>query len=294
MDMRFNIGDATMDVVVDLDRFALPTARFMPDVDFAALEVHRDWLEPDHADFGAGQLLIAMQALLLRIPGLTVLIDTCVGEDKPRPAHPSWNQRQESGFLERLAALGVGVEDVDVVFCTHLHADHVGWNTRLLDGRWVPTFPRARYLVGRQELAYWQERFAADPHLGHGSFADSVLPLLEAGRIVTVEDGEELAPGITLEPLPGHSPGQMGLRIRRGGEQAIVVGDAIHSPVQILRPEWTSALCTDPAQARATRRRLLECAVEEDLMLVAGHFRHCGCTRIRQKGDGFLPLLQKG
>ncbi|EHL95399.1 metallo-beta-lactamase domain protein [Acetobacteraceae bacterium AT-5844] len=292
--MRFNIGDATVDVVLDLECFALPVPRFMPAADLSELQAQRALLEPDHVDFDGNALLIGMQAMLLRIPGLTILVDTCVGEDKPRPAHPSWNQRRASGFLERLAELGVGPEDVDVVFCTHLHADHIGWNTRLLNGRWVPTFPRARYLVGRRELEYWQSRALAEPGIGHGSFADSVQPLLEAGLVVTVEDGEELAPGITLQPLPGHSPGQMGLHVRRGGEQALFLGDAIHSPVQVFRPEWSSALCTDPDQARTTRRQILECAAEENVLLVPAHFRNCGCARIRREGDGFTPLFGPG
>lgn len=289
--MRFRIGDAMVDVVPDLERFALPVAMLFPSADLSRLDTHRDLLEPDHLDFAAGTILLGVQSLLLRLPGLTVLIDSCVGEDKPRAARPEWHQRRASGFLERLSALGVAAEEVDVVLCTHLHADHVGWNTRLLDGRWVPTFPRARYLVGREELAYWQARAAAEPQVGHGSYADSVLPLLEAGRIVTVETGEEVAPGATLVPLPGHTPGQMGLRLQRPQGRAIFCGDAIHSPVQILRPEWSSAFCADPGRAEATRRGLLECAAEEDLLLVPAHFRHCGCARIRRSGDGFLPLF---
>ncbi|MBO1074646.1 MBL fold metallo-hydrolase [Roseomonas marmotae] len=292
--MRFMIGDARVDVVPDIECFPLPARRLLPAADLAALAEHRALLEPDHVDFGRETILLGVQALLLRLPDLTVLIDTCVGEDKPRAARPEWHQRRASGFLERLRALDVAPEDVDVVFCTHLHADHVGWNTRLLDGRWVPTFPRARYVVGERELAQWQARAAADPSGNHGSFADSVQPLLEAGQVVTAREGEEIAPGAVLTALPGHTEGQMGLRVTRQGARAIFCGDAIHSPVQILRPEWSSSFCADGETAATTRRRLLECAAEEDTLLVPAHFRHCGCTRIRRRGDAFLPVFGDG
>ncbi|MBC9178306.1 MBL fold metallo-hydrolase [Pseudoroseomonas ludipueritiae] len=291
--MRFGIGDAVVDVIADIDRFALP-AGFLPDCDLDALLPHRALLEPDHVDFAGGTFLLGVQALLLRVAGLVVLVDTCVGENKSRPNHPAWHERSATGFLERLAAVGVAPEAVDVVFCTHLHADHVGWNTRLLNGRWVPTFPRARYLIGKRELAQWMGRAQQDPGVNHGSHADSLLPVLEAGLVETVEDGHELAPGVTLVPLPGHTKGQMGLRLERNGARAIFCGDAIHSPVQVLRPEWSSRVCTDPQAAIATRRDLLECAADEGALLVPAHFRNCGCARVRREGEGFLPVFGPG
>lgn len=289
--MHFMLGDARVDLVPDIDRFALPAARIMPGRNLNELLPHRALLEPDHVDFGQGDILLGVQALLLRIPGLTVLVDTCVGEEKERPVRPEWHRRTASGFLE---ALGLAPEDVDVVFCTHLHADHVGWNTRRVDGRWVPSFPRARYLVGRRELDYWQSRAAAEPGVNHGAFADSVQPLLEAGVVDAVADGHELAPGLTLKPLPGHTVGQMGLWLERGGARAIFCGDAIHSPVQIYRPDWSSAFCTDGEEAAVTRRTLLDCAAEDGTVLVPAHFRHCGCTRIRRSGEDYVPLLGTG
>jgi glyoxylase-like metal-dependent hydrolase (beta-lactamase superfamily II) len=291
--MRFGIGDAVVDVIADLDHFALP-ASFWPACDLDALLPHRGLLEPDHVDFAAGTVLLGLQALLVRVAGLTVLVDTCVGEHKPRPNHPAWHERVETGFLGRLAAAGVAPEAVDVVFCTHLHADHVGWNTRLLDGRWVPSFPRARHLIGKGELAHWQSAALQNPGVNHGSFADSVLPLLEAGLVEAVEDGHEVAPGVTLRPLPGHTAGQMGLWLERGGARAIFCGDAIHTPVQVLRPEWSSRVCTDPDAAVATRRSLLECAAEDGTVLVPAHFRSCGCTRVRRDGEDFLPVFGPG
>ena len=289
--MHFILGDARVDVVADFDPFAIPAARIMPGRVLRELLPQRALLEPDHVDFARGEILLGMQALLLRIPGLTVLVDTCVGEDKERPVRPEWHRRTASGFLDRL---GVAPEEVDVVLCTHLHADHVGWNTRLLDGRWVPTFPRARYLVGRRELDYWRSRAAAEPGVSHGAFADSVQPLLDAGLVDAVADGHELAPGLVLKPLPGHTVGQMGLWLERAGARAIFCGDAIHSPVQVLRPDWSSAFCTDAEEAADTRRTLLECAAEDGTVLVPAHFRNCGCTRIARDGEGYRPIYGAG
>ncbi|MBE9605559.1 MBL fold metallo-hydrolase [Acetobacteraceae bacterium H6797] len=289
--MQFTIGDARVDVIADIECFALPAKRFMPTASLEALLPHREMLEPDHVDFEQDTILIGVQALLLRVAGRNILVDTCVGEEKPRPARPEWHARRASGFLEKLAALGLAPEDIDTVFCTHLHADHVGWNTRLIDGRWVPTFPRARYLMGKVELEHWLARQAENPGVNHASFADSVQPLLEAKLVDTVIDGQEIAPGVTLLPLPGHSPGQMGLRVTRQGERAVFCGDAIHSPVQILRPEWSSAFCSDGAEAIRTRLSLLECAAEENLLLVPAHFRGCGCARVRKAGEEFRPLF---
>ena len=139
--------------IVDLDPFALPLGFLFPDADMAMIRHAESVLAPDHVDYDRGLILLGIQSLLLRTPTLTILIDTCVGEHKPRPHRAEWHERSDSRFLQRLAGAGVAPEQVNIVLCTHLHADHVGWNTRLSNGRWVPTFPKARYLIGRTELA---------------------------------------------------------------------------------------------------------------------------------------------
>jgi len=142
--------------IVDLDPFTLPLSFLFPDADMAMIRHVEPVLAPHHVDYDQGLILLGIQSLLLRTATLTILIDTCVGEHKPRPRRPEWHERSGSAFLERLAGAGVTPEHVDIVLCTHLHADHVGWNTRLSNGRWVPTFSKARYLIGRSELAHWQ------------------------------------------------------------------------------------------------------------------------------------------
>ena len=156
--VKFHAGDGAVDVVVDIDRFELPIAGFLPGVAAGTIESALSLLEPDHVDAARGHLILAIQSFVLRAAGRTILLDSCVGEEKERPLIADFHRRQRSGFLDRLAQGGVRPESVDIVFCTHLHVDHVGWNTRLRDGRWVPTFPNARYLAGRREFDYWQQQ----------------------------------------------------------------------------------------------------------------------------------------
>jgi len=286
-------GAARIDKIIDTDRFVLPASLLLPGRDLADLEGEHALLSPHHVDFEADTLLLSLHSFLLRVNGLVILIDTCVGECKPRPKRPDWHNRQATGYLNRLADAGIRPEDVDIVLCTHLHADHVGWNTRLQDGSWVPTFPNARYIVGHDELTHWQREEAANPGAhNHDAFSDSVLPIIEAGLAEPVSDGFSLSAGMEIVPLRGHSPGQIGLRLEgRGDQGAVFCGDAIHSPVQVFRPEWSSRFCHDPAQAVATRRALLDRAAEEDLLLLPAHTRGAFGFRIRRDGHGHRPVM---
>ena len=279
----FTIGAARLRFLVDVDAFAMKIGWFLPTADLSRLVEHRHWLEP--VVMRGDELLIDIQTAVLEVAGKVVLIDTCIGEDKERPVRPEWHQRRATGFLARLAAMGIAPEDVDIVLCTHLHADHVGWNTRLLDGRWVPTFPNARYLMGRTELAFWeQERARIGDGVNHHSIVDSVLPVVAAGLVDLVEPGEVPFEGARLRALPGHTTGQIGLELESRGETALFVGDAIHHPVQMIEPGWSSALDTDPAAAALTRRAFLSEMAETGGLLVPGHFRACRACRIEKAG----------
>ena len=285
------LPNATLERIVDIDPFRLPLSFLFPKASLERIEPHRAVLDPDHVDFGSGEVLIGVHSLLLRTGGLNILIDTCVGEHKPRPRRPDWHERADTGYLERLAAAGVRPHEVDIVLCTHLHADHAGWQTRLDNGRWAPTFPNARYLVGRAELDHVQALEAASPGAySHGIYGDSMLPVIEAGLVETVEDGFEFAPGLRIETLPGHTPGQIGTCLdcaSRG--RAWFCGDAVHSPVQVFEPEWTSAFCEDPAQAVATRLSLFERVADGPDMLVPAHLRNAWGMRIRRGKSGLEP-----
>ena len=187
------LGAATVERVIDLDPFALPLGLLFPGAEIEAIRDAEPWLAPHHVDFAAGNVLLGVQSHLLRVGGLTILIDACVGEHKPRPRRADWHDRAATGYLARLAASGVRAEDVDLVLCTHLHADHVGWNTQLLDGRWVPTFPNATYLMTSVDETYVK---AARP----ATWAESVSPVIEAGQARLVDTDFALDDEVWLEP----------------------------------------------------------------------------------------------
>jgi glyoxylase-like metal-dependent hydrolase (beta-lactamase superfamily II) len=289
--MRFRIGEIVVDVVVDDDDFELPLREFLPGLDLPALSEHRGLLEPDFVDLARNILKCAIQTFVLRVDGRTVLVDTCIGEHKDRPEIPAWSERSGSGFLDRLRRAGVDPASVDIVFCTHLHIDHVGWNTQRIDGRWTPTFANARYLVGRAEFADWLARRDAGtaPAMHLRSLQDSVLPVVEAGLVDLVDGGHELARGLVLAPLPGHTVGQMGLRIDRPDDRAIFCGDAVHSPAQIFQPGVSTSSCDDPGRAAETRQILLEEAAATGRLVVPAHFRGRRRVHVREAGTVFAP-----
>jgi glyoxylase-like metal-dependent hydrolase (beta-lactamase superfamily II) len=292
--MRFAIGGIRVDVIVDDDDFELPLNDFFPGSDPRRLMRHRGSLEPDFADLEQGIVKFAVQSFVLRADERILLVDTCIGERKDRPDIPAWDQRRGTGFLDRLKKAGIDPADVDTVFCTHLHCDHVGWNTRQANGRWAPTFPNARYLVGRNELADWMARRDAGsaPAIHILALQDSVLPVVEAGLVDLVDDGYDVAEGLTLTPLPGHTPGQMGLRIERRDGRAVFCGDALHSPVQIFEPTISTSSCADPRVAAETRRTLLEDAAETNRLVVPAHFRGRRCAHVRcSSSAGFEPVF---
>ena len=277
--------------IVDLDLFAIPLETIFPDGRIAALNPFAEALADRHVDFAAGKVLLTIQSHLLRFGGKTVLIDTCVGEHKARPLRPEWNQRSATGYLANLAAAGCAPQDIDIVMCTHLHADHVGWNTRLESGRWVPTFPNARYVMSQREIDQRAQEAANSPAANHGSFQDSILPILNAGLAQVQKPGDRIVDDALIVDLAGHAPGQIGLDVAAGRDaHFLFCGDAIHSPVQVFWPDWSSGFCLDRVQAAQTRRALLRRAADEDLRLVPGHLR--GMTmRVAERNGGFIPLL---
>lgn len=265
--------------VIEIDRFALPLTFLFPEANIDNLRPHADCLAPHHIDFEAESLLLAIQSMVIRQGNLNILVDTCVGANKHRPARPEWHQLVEHAYLSQLAAAGLRPEDIDIVFCTHLHADHIGWNTRLENGRWVPTFPNARYLVSETELAYWLAREESEAgKANHGSFSDSVLPILETNLFDKVLDGFDLGHGMAVRGLPGHTPGGIGLEISRPGHPDVCLcGDAIHNVAQAFQPNWASRFCADQAQSSATRLELLDRSRNDGLVIVPSHIRgHIG------------------
>ncbi len=251
---------------------------------FSACAVARD---PRFYDADQGTLVMSFHALVVRTPRSVILVDTCVGNHKERPDMPSWHM-QNGPFLHRLAEAGVHPEEVDFVLCTHMHADHVGWNTQLQDGRWVPTFPNAKYVFARSEVSYWEAFHRESPdNPMRRAWDDSVRPILEAGQAALVDSDYEIEPGIYLVPAPGHTPGNVMLCVEDGAQRAYLTGDVMHHPVQIEHPDWSSGFCADPDLSRHTRRALLEQVADTGAVVLPAHFPTPTAVRISSCGGGF-------
>jgi glyoxylase-like metal-dependent hydrolase (beta-lactamase superfamily II) len=282
------LGEFRLDRVVESEEPLIEPQAFFPQSDPETFAAHAHWLEPRHVDPASGKLVICVQSYLVRTPRHTILVDACVGDDKARADRfPQWHMRKW-GWLETLARAGVAPEQVDFVLCTHLHIDHVGWNTRLKDGRWVPTFPNARYIFARKEAEHWEARMQAGEQGGHPqAYLDSVLPVIEAGQAVLVEGDHEIDHGVWFEPAPGHTEGNVVVNLRSGGARGVLLGDVIHHPIQLVRPDWSSRACEDRELSHRTRRGLLERYAGTDVLLAPAHFATPSFGRVRAEGDRF-------
>jgi len=243
--------------------------RFFPDWDAAVAQEHGAWLAPAHYDPASGFLKLSIHSWLLTLGGKRVLIDACVGNHKPRAARPKWNM-MNTQYLERLATAGAKPEQIDMVMCTHLHVDHVGWNTRLVNGKWVPTFPNARYLFGRREWEHWSSEAAL--HRDGDVMGDSVQPVIDAGLAELVDMDHALTPEVRLEPTPGHTPGHVSVRITSQGEEAVITGDLMHHPLQCAEPDLANNFDVDAAAARRTRRDFLSRYSNQPVLVLGTHF----------------------
>jgi glyoxylase-like metal-dependent hydrolase (beta-lactamase superfamily II) len=259
---------------------------FFPDWDPTVLDETREWLGPV-IDPASGLMILSFHAFVLRTARHTILIDTCMGNDKERPLRPV-GHRRATDFTASLAAAGARPEEVDFVMCTHLHWDHVGWNTRLQDGRWVPTFPNARYVIARREYEHMDALHArGDASMHSLAFADSVLPVVRAERAVLVDDDYALEDGrdkVWLESCPGHTPGNVVINVRSQGERGVFPGDVLHSPLQVARPQWSSRACDDPAMASASRKKFVEQHAETGSVVMPAHFMAPSAGRIVRRG----------
>jgi glyoxylase-like metal-dependent hydrolase (beta-lactamase superfamily II) len=243
-------------------------------------------------DVEAGGLLLSFNSYIVETPDAVVLIDAGIGNGKERHDRPLWHRRS-GRFLEAMQALSFPADRIDVVINTHLHADHVGWNTSAAGGAWVPTFPRARYVAPAGEIAYWSKLYETQgAETLHGAFADSVAPLLAAGKLEAVETPCEIVPALRLEPAPGHSPGMAIVRLDAAGTDILFLADVVHHPLQLSDPDMTSNFCMDPGMATATRRRILDECVARGTIVAPYHFPSPVFGRFRKANAGFdyVPL----
>jgi glyoxylase-like metal-dependent hydrolase (beta-lactamase superfamily II) len=285
---EITVGDVTVARVEETHGPIMPADQFFPDMPEQAWKEHREELVPDHLAADGVMVHAAMQTWVLRSGGRTIVIDTGIGNDKSRPAVEAWDHLALD-YLGNLARAGVRPEDVDLVVNTHLHSDHIGWNTRLVDGAWVPTFPNATYLLPKIDVDYWNP--ANNPDIAGGvnenAFEDSVAPVLAAGQAELWEAGHAIDAGLRLEAAPGHTPGAGVVKLESRGERALFAGDILHTPLQITHPDHNSCFDLDPAQSRATRLRLLGWAADNAALVLPAHFAGRTALEVADTGSGF-------
>lgn len=284
--LKWRIGDVSIMKLVELEvtggsRFLLPQATKEEVRPIA-------WLRPHFAD-DEGRLRMSIQTFLVQTPTRRIVVDTCLGNDKENRRIPHWNNLQ-TRFLSDMAEAGYPRESVDTVLCTHLHVDHVGWNTMKMDGKWVPTFPKARYLMGRIEYEHWSTNTTREDM--KFILADSVTPVLDAGLADLVETDHRICEEISLVPTIGHTPGHVSVRISSRGEEALITGDFMHHPCQIARPEWATTADSDPDQGIRTRLSMFDKLAGTPTLVIGTHFAGATAGHIVRDGDAFRLAVE--
>jgi glyoxylase-like metal-dependent hydrolase (beta-lactamase superfamily II) len=284
MGLVLAVGDLAIHRIIEQETTFLPATELLPGLTADILAENREWMRQAAAIDADDVLILCFQSYIVKTPHHTILIDSCIGNDKPRPTRPKWNMKTDDTYMRALASAGISVDEIDFVMCTHLHVDHVGWNTRLEGGRWVPTFPNARYIFGKAEFDYWTEQNAKAEV---PAFADSVLPVVEARRADIVRNDYEIGDHVRVLPTPGHTPGHVAFTLGHGKDDAVFSGDLMHSPLQTRYPELSVKFDVDQAQAAVTRRNFLERYCDTDTLCCAAHFPSPSTGKIRRLGNGF-------
>ncbi len=245
-----------------------------------ALREESPWLEPFVGD--KGHLLQKIHCCIIDTGSERIAVDTCVGNDKER-GNPLWHE-QQGPFLDRLSASGYSPESITHVVCTHLHVDHVGWNTRLVNGQWVPTFPNAEYLFVEVEFDHWSN---TEDLFGDPVFEDSVAPIKNAGLANLVGSDYVIGDAVSFESTPGHTPGHISIRVDSGDQRAIITGDMAHSPIQIANPDLSSSFDTDPDMARSTRLEAFARWADGRTLVIGTHFGTPTAGTMHVDGDAY-------
>ncbi|HUZ13156.1 MAG TPA: MBL fold metallo-hydrolase [Caulobacteraceae bacterium] len=279
--LNWRVGRVKVTRIVEME-LPVPAGAefFIPQATAEALR-RSPWLYP-HFVSEDEVMQLSIHALLVEAPGLRLVVDTCVGNDKPRALLRG--RALSTRFLDDLADIGWRRESVDAVVCTHLHVDHVGWNTMLEDGKWVPTFPNARYLIGRREYEHWSAETGEEQQ---AILSDSVRPILDAGLAELVELDHRISPELRLVPSTGHTPGHVSVLIESEGEKAVITGDMSHHPCQMAHPDWSPAFDSDPAAAAATRARLFGEWADEPILVIGTHYAAPTAGHVRRDGAAF-------
>jgi glyoxylase-like metal-dependent hydrolase (beta-lactamase superfamily II) len=275
-----NLGDIAVQRILEHEIPVYRPSDLFDEATAEAVEPYREWLEPKALCPQTGCLIMPVQSYLVRTRHHCILIDTCCGHNKSYAEPPEWHQRRNETWLGRLQAAGVYPEDVDYVFCTHLHSDHCGWNTRLVDGRWIPTFPKASYVFARDE-------YLATEAENSDIFIENVLPIMEARQAVLVDLDYALDDEVWLEPAVGHSAGHVAVHLKSGPHRAAMCGDLIHSPLQLAEPGWSLNSDHDLAAAAETRKRFLDAHCGSDTLVLTAHFPSPSIGHIVPRGKAY-------
>jgi glyoxylase-like metal-dependent hydrolase (beta-lactamase superfamily II) len=287
----WKIGEVEVTRIVELNNWEDDITMLLPDATPETVLAY-PWLQP-HFATAAGKMIINFQCFVVRTPEFSIMLDTCIGADRQREFDIFTNM--QTSFLEDLAHAGFAPETMDFVLCTHLHFDHVGWNTRRVDGEWVPTFPKARYLFGRKEYEHWTMLKATNGYHDLNHMYDAVEPVVDAGLVDLIEPEHAICPELKLRPTPGHTPGHVSIGIESNGQRAIVTGDMMHNPIQFERPTDFGRFDMDQSQAAATRQTFVDDLANTDILVIGSHFSEptagyvvrddAGC-RLEQKPAG--------
>lgn len=282
------LGEVTLTRVIEIGRSSFPTTSMLPDSTAEAVARHHDWLRPHFWDDATNDLGSRIGTWIVRTPEHLVLIDTGVGNDKDRASDPIWHRRAGT-FLDDLGAAGVTPEQVDYVVITHMHVDHVGWNTRLVNGAWVPTFPNARYVFAGEEWSFWKHEHARGGD-EYGCIDDSVLPIVASGQAMLAAPTHRIDRWLAFEPSVGHTPGHVSVRLMTTAGDAVFSGDLMHRVVQVAEPQWSSRFCYDGKQAAITRREFVERHADTGVLILAAHFPRPGVIVRERDGLRFRPV----
>jgi glyoxylase-like metal-dependent hydrolase (beta-lactamase superfamily II) len=283
--LSWQLGDITLHRIIEDQSALMPIRDFLPNLSEEVLAQNRDALQKAGALDRLDQIILCFQSYVVKTPHHTILVDSCIGNHKNRPNRPRWHNKTDSLYMTALAQAGIAVEEIDFVMCTHLHVDHVGWNTRLENGVWVPTFPNARYLFSQKEYAYWEARGKTE-QIDH--IIDSVLPIVALGKADLVSSSEAVGDHLRLLPTPGHTIDHFAVALGAKRDDGVIIGDLFHSPIQMTHPELFMRLDYDGAQSTQSRKDFLNRYADTPTLCCTAHFPSPSMGHIKRAGTGFL------
>jgi glyoxylase-like metal-dependent hydrolase (beta-lactamase superfamily II) len=285
---HWRIGDVEVARIVEVNAFEDNISMLLPDATPEFVQQF-GWLRP-HFATPDGRMILSFQAFVLRSRGKSVMIDTCIGADRKREYEVFCNL--QTTFLEDLRAAGFPPEEMSAVLCTHLHFDHVGWNTRLVGGKWVPTFPQARYLFGRREWQHWKHLRDTGGYHNMDHLVDSIDPVMQAGLVEFIDPDFQVTDEVSLIPTPGHTPGHVSVLIRSRGEEAVITGDLMHHPIQLAVPATHGNFDMDKEQGARSRVEFVDRFANQPALIIGSHFSDPSAGHIVSDGKGWKLVTE--